>query len=315
MTRRVIFAIPAGVEIFDLAGPMQVFHEAAAAGAPYRILLAADAERVNSEQGLGLCGLQPLPGDVDADDVIVVPGSTAMRRGVLARDRTVRNLTVWLRASYDAGATVASVCVGAFALAAAGLLDGRSATTHWKRVDELQRAFPRVVVEPNRLYVFDGRIATSAGIASGVDLALALVERDCGSRIAAAAAREMVVTARRPGTHEQLSPFFALRDHTFAEVHTAQDWLVQHAGEPFTLASLAAIAGVSERTLTRQFRAATGASVKSYATILRLEQARSLLRDRAMSVQSVAERCGFSDARQLRRLWRTHFANSPSAER
>jgi transcriptional regulator GlxA family with amidase domain len=313
--KRVIFAVPAGVEIFDLAGPLQVFHEAAAAGAPYRVLLAADAERLNSEQGLGLCGLQPLPNDVGAGDLIVVPGSTALRRGVLARDRSMRKLTAWLGASYDGGATVTSVCVGAFALAAAGLLDGRSATTHWKRVDELQRAFPRILVEPNRLYVFDGRIATSAGVASGVDLALALVERDCGSRIAAAAAREMVVTARRPGTHEQLSSFFALRDHTFAEVHAAQDWLVEHAGEPFTLASLAAIACVSERTLTRQFRAATGSSVKSYATSLRLEQARALLRDRTFSVQLVAERCGFADARQLRRLWRTHFSNSPSAER
>lgn len=313
--RRVIFAVPAGVEIFDLAGPLQVFHEAAAAGAAYRVLLTAGTERVKSEQGLGLCGLQPLPDDAGTEDLIVVPGSTALRCGVLARDRTVRPLIAWLRASYDAGAMVTSVCVGAFALAAAGLLDGRSATTHWKRVDELQRAFPRVLVEPNRLYVFDGRIATSAGIASGVDLALALIERGWGSRIAAAAARELVVTARRPGTHQQLSPYFALRDHTFAEVHKAQDWLVEHAGEPFTLASLASIAGVSERTLTRQFRAATGTSVKSYATGLRLELARALLRDRTLSVQSVAERSGFADARQLRRLWRSHFANSPSQER
>jgi len=313
--KRVIFAVPAGVEILDLAGPMQVFHEAAAAGAPYRVSLAADTERVESQQGLGLCGLRPLPADVGANDVIVVPGSSALRRSALARDRSLRGLIGWLRKSYDAGAAVTSVCVGAFALAAAGLLDGRSATTHWKRVDELQRAFPRVRVEPNRLFVFDGRIATSAGIASGVDLALALVERECGSRIAAAAARELVVSVRRPGTHEQLSPFFALRDHTFAQVHKAQDWLVEHAGEPFTLASLASIAGVSERTLTRQFRAATGASVKSYVTMLRLEYARSLLRDRNLSVQSIAERSGFADARQLRRLWRTHFTTSPSQER
>ncbi len=313
--KRIIFAVPAGVEMLDLAGPLQAFHEAAAAGAPYRVRLVADAERVESEQGIGLCGLQPLPSDVGSGDVIVVPGSSALRRSVLARDRAIRPLAAWLRTAYDAGATVTSVCVGAFALAAAGLLDGRTATTHWKRVEELQRAFPRVRVEPNRLYVIDGRIATSAGIASGVDLALALVERDCGPRIAAAAARELVVTVRRRGTHEQLSPFFTLRDHTFAEVHKAQDWLVEHAGEPFTLASLASVAGVSERTLTRQFRAATGASVKSYATKLRLEHARTLLRDRRLSVQSVAERCGFADARQLRRLWRNHFANSPSAER
>lgn len=313
--KRVVFVVPAGVELFDLAGPVQVFHEAAAAGAPYRLVYAAESERISAEQKLGLCGLVPLPNDLGSHDLVIVSGSSALRRSVLARDGSARNLTRWLRSSYEAGATVTSVCVGAFALAAAGLLDGRSATTHWKRVDELQRAFPRVLVQPNRLFIFDGRIATSAGVASGVDLALALVEHDCGSRVAATVAREMVVTARRPGTHEQLSPFFALRDHTFAEVHLAQDWLVEHAGEPFTLASLAAIAGVSERTLTRQFRTATGNSVKSYATALRLEQARSLLHDRTLTVQSVAERCGFADARQLRRLWRTHFAISPSQER
>jgi transcriptional regulator GlxA family with amidase domain len=245
----------------------------------------------------------------------MVPGSTALRNGVRARDRSLQRAVAWLRTAYDAGATVTSVCVGAFALAAAGLLDGRRATTHWKRVDELQRAFPRVLVEPNRLFVIDGRIATSAGVASGVDLALALVERDYGPHIAATAARELVVTTRRPGTHEQLSPYFALRDHTFAEVHAAQDWLIENAGTPFTLSSLAKIVGVSERTLTRQFRAATGSSVKSYVTLLRLEHARRLLAHRTLSVEAVAERCGFADARQLRRLWRTHFANSPSQDR
>ncbi|HUA08134.1 MAG TPA: helix-turn-helix domain-containing protein [Candidatus Acidoferrales bacterium] len=313
--KRIVFAVPPDVEIFDLAGPAQVFHEAASAGAPYRTIFAAQHERLATEQRIGLCGLQALPGDLGAGDTIVVPGSATLRRKAVARDASLRALTRWLRSSYDAGATVTSVCVGAFALAAAELLDGRIATTHWKRVDELQRAFPRVRVVPDRLYVFDGRIATSAGVASGVDLALAMVERDCGPRIAAAAAREMVVTARRPGTHQQLSPCFALRDHTFAEVHVAQDWLVEHAGEPFTLASLAAVAGVSERTLTRRFRAATGSSVKAYATALRLEHARTLLRDRNLSVQSIAERCGFADARALRRLWRLHFANSPSQER
>jgi len=313
--KRVIFVVPAGVELFDLAGPVQVFHEAAAAGAPYRLVFAAQSARVDSAQLLALCDLERLPDDVGADDLVIVPGSASLRRDVLARARSIRPLVRWLRSAYDAGAVMSSVCVGAFALAAAGLLDGRKATTHWKRVDELQRAFPRAQVEANRLYVFDGRVATSAGIASGVDLALALVERDCSSRVAAAAAREMVVTARRPGHHEQLSPYFALRDHTSREVHLVQDWLVEHAGAPFTLSSLAAIAGVSERTLTRQFRAATGSSVKAYATTLRLEQARTLLRDRTLSIGSVAERCGFADARQLRRLWRTHFANSPSRER
>ena len=309
--KRVIFVVPEGVEILDLAGPAQVFHEASALGAPYRIVFAAESTQLKTEQGLGVHGLEPLPRDITPGDLVVVAGSSTLRKRALRRDGSLRNLRGWLRGAYDGGAQVTSVCVGSFALAAAGLLDGRTATTHWKRVEEFRRAFPRVRVETDRLYVFDGRIATSAGIASGIDLALAIVERDCGPRIAALTAREVVVTSRRPATHEQLSPYQALRDHTVAEVHVVQDWLIAHPAEPYTLAQLAQVAGVSERTLTRQFRAATGSSVKAYATALRLEQARALLRDATLSVQSVAERCGFADARQLRRLWQSRYGTTP----
>src|SRR6185437_16479928 len=118
--------------------------------------------------------------------------------------------------------------VGAFLLGATGILDGRDATTHWKHVDQLQRDFPKVNVLANRLYVFDKRIATSAGIASGVDLALAMVEKTSGARIAAIAAREMVVATRRPGEDEQISPYFEKRDHLMPEVHAVQDWLVSN---------------------------------------------------------------------------------------
>ena len=210
---------------------------------------------------------------------------------------------------------ICSICVGAFLLGAAGLLDGRTVTTHWRRVDELRRTFPKASVSENRLYVFDGRIATSAGIASGVDLALAILERDCGPRLAAAVAREMVLTVRRPGTQEQLSAFLTGRNHLFAEVHAVQDWLSEHPGETYTLDSLARIAGVSTRTLTRQFRAATGRSVKEYATSLRLERARSLLDDPTLTVDDVASRCGFADGRHLRRLWREAYGAAPSQTR
>jgi transcriptional regulator GlxA family with amidase domain len=164
--KRVVFVVPVGVELFDLAGPVQVFHEAAAAGAPYRLVYAAETERISTEQKLGLCGLIPLPHDLASHDLVIVPGSSTLRRGILARDGSMRTLTHWLRASFEAGATVASVCVGAFALAGAGLLDGRSATTHWKRVDELQRAFPRVLVQPNRLFVFDAKLVRASRLAS-----------------------------------------------------------------------------------------------------------------------------------------------------
>lgn len=313
--RRIIVLLLDGFEVFDLAGPVQVFSEARNAGAAYRLCFVGLSPEIRTDQSLWVARLDALPGDVGPNDTIVVPGGTPIREAVLAKNRRLRPAIAWLRASYEAGARVCSICVGAFLLGAAGLLDGRTVTTHWRRVEELRAAFPKAIVSENRLYVFDGRIATSAGIASGVDLALAILERDCGPRLTAAIAREMVLTVRRPGSQEQLSAFLTGRNHMFAEVHAVQDWLSEHTDESYTLESLARIAGVSSRTLTRQFRAATGQSVKAYATSLRLERARTLLNDPTLTIDDVASRCGFADGRHLRRLWREAYGSAPSQSR
>ena len=310
---KVIFAIADQVELFDLAGPAQVFYEAASAGANYQIVYASIRQDVASAQGIALAKLEPLPEMPVAGDIVIVPGSSVLRSPGWPRENAP--FLNWLRAAQSNGATVTSVCVGAFALGAAGLLDGRTCTTHWKYVDALQQRFPGAQVIANRLYVFDGTIATSAGIASGVDLALAIVERDQSARIAAVVAREMVVSVRRLGSQEQLSPYFSGRDHMIHEVHVVQDWLVDHPGAEFTLEALARRAGVSTRTLTRQFKAATGRTVNAYTTSLRLEYARSLLRDRSLTIDDVAERCGFADGRHLRRLWKAAYGTPPSAYR
>jgi transcriptional regulator GlxA family with amidase domain len=312
---RIIFLLLDGFEAFDLAAPLQVFYEAHQAGASYRISFVGIDADVRTSQSLQISRLEPLPSDVGPSDTIVIPGGTPIRLAVMSRDRRLRPAIDWIRSAYEAGARVASICVGAFFLGAAGLLDGRNVTTHWRRVEELQGAFPKANVHANRLYIFDGRVATSAGIASGVDLALAILERDAGPRLASAVAREMVLTARRPGTQEQLSPFLAGRDHVFAEVHAVQDWLVEHTDEAYTLESLALVAGVSARTLTRRFRSATGHTVKAYANALRLEYARTLLRDGTLTIDDVASRCGLADGRHLRRLWREAYGSSPSQSR
>lgn len=309
---RVLFLLLDGFEAFDLAGPLQVFHEAHAAGAPYRLSFVAQQTEIEAAQSLSVFRIEPLPNDVGPNDIVIVPGGTAIRLDALQRNRRLRPAMAWIRSAHDAGARVASVCVAAFFLGAAGLLDGRNVTTHWRRVDDLRRAFPKANVQANRLYLFDGRIATSAGAAAGVDLALAIVERDVGPRLASAVAREMVLSVRRPGSQEQLSAFLAGRDHMFAEVHAVQDWLVEHPGEPYTLESLADIAGVSARTLTRHFRSATRLTVKEYANALRLEYARMLLRDGSLTIDDVASRCGLADGRHLRRLWREAYGSAPS---
>jgi transcriptional regulator GlxA family with amidase domain len=312
---RVLFLLLDGFEAFDLAGPAQVFYEAHEAGAPYRLSFVAHESEVESAQPLTIFRIEPLPNDVGPSDIVVVPGGTPIRLEALQRSSRLQPSIAWIRSAYDAGARIASVCVAAFFLGAAGLLDGRNVTTHWRRVDELRHAFPKANVQANRLYVFDGRVATSAGNAAGVDLALAIVERDAGPRLASVVAREMVLSVRRPGSQEQLSAFLAGRDHMIAEVHAVQDWLVGHPGEPYTLESLADVAGVSARTLTRYFRSATRLTVKEYANALRLEYARMLLRDGSLTIDDVASRCGLADGRHLRRIWREAYGSAPSESR
>jgi transcriptional regulator GlxA family with amidase domain len=204
-------------------------------------------------------------------------------------------------AHHDRGGRVASVCSGSFALADAGLLDGRRATTHHEVQDEMARRYPAVKVVRDVLFVAEGRVFTSAGIASGIDLALHLVAADHGPAVAARTARSLVVPARRNGAAPQDSAMLRHRDHLADLVHRAQDVLDARFTEPLPLPELAGLLGVSPRTLTRHFRAATGITPLRYQHELRLERARALL-DQGWSQDSAAHEVGFTDARMLRRL-------------
>jgi transcriptional regulator GlxA family with amidase domain len=315
--QRVILAVLPEVEILDLAGPVQAFHEANQCGGgygvdhgvDYRVETCALEPRVRTGQGVWLADLAPLP-EVGPEDLVVVPGA---RMEVLQRIDPL--FLRWLKEAHGRGAHMASVCTGAFALGEAGLLDGRQCTTHWTRLDDLQRRFPRARVLVNRLFVDDGPVTTSAGIASGIDMALSLVERRHGPLVAAAAAREMVVYVRRDGSHRQQSIYLEYRTHLHAGIHRVQDWLIAHPDERATLVDLASLAALSPRHLTRVFRQATGVSIQDFRTRLRLERARSLLRDPSLTVEAVAARCGFESARQLRRVWKEAFGTAPSAGR
>lgn len=304
-----VFLLLPELEILDLAGPLQAFSEAVHAGADLRIRLCAPEPRVRTDQGLWLADLEPLPAP-QPDDLVVVPG---MRFAAI--DRVPASAVSWLREAHDRGAQIASVCTGAFLLGRAGLLDGRQCTTHWSRVEELQRRFPSARVLDNRLFVQDGPVTTSAGIASGIDMALALLERRFGPLLVATVAREMVVYLRRDGSHRQQSVYLEYRTHLHPGVHRVQDWLTAHPAERVTLPDLARRAALSPRHLTRVFRQATGVSIQEFTTRLRLELARGLLHDPRLTVEAVASRCGFASARQLRRLWKDVYGTSPGSER
>jgi transcriptional regulator GlxA family with amidase domain len=307
-TRRVIFVYFDGCEVLDFAGPLQAFFEANSFGARYRIEHCAVLPQATTNQGLRLSDLEPLPA-IGPDDLAVVPGFTP------GSVRLPRTLIRWLKKSYDEGASVSSVCTGAFALAQAGLLKNRRCTTHWKRAGELQKLYPSTHVLADRLFVEDGRITSSAGIAAGIDMALALIERDHGPLVAAKVAREMVVYLRRDAHHQQKSVYLDYRTHLHPGVHSVQDWLTSHTSRKARIEELANMAHMSPRNLTRAFREVTGVSIQNYRTRLRLEHARTLMNNPELTLESIAGECGFADARQFRRVWRRAYHMAPSRAR
>ncbi|GAB7051844.1 GlxA family transcriptional regulator [Catenuloplanes indicus] len=291
MTAVVLLLVP-GVHLLDLAGPAQVFDTAG-----YRLHFVAEREDVRSAQGLPVRASLDWPDDAD---LVVVPGWRASP--TLAGTGPLSDATLGrLRAHHDAGGTVASVCAGADALGRAGLLDGRRCTTHHELQDELARRHPRATVVRDVLYTVDGRVVTSAGIASGIDLSLHLVAAAHGPAAAARVARAMVVYARRNGDEQQASAMLRHRAHLSDAVHRVQDVIDARFTEPLPLATLATAAGVADRTLTRLFRAATGLTPLRYQQQLRLERAGHLIAHGA-TVESAAHATGFTDPRMLRRL-------------
>lgn len=307
-SRRILVLLLPDVHLQDMAGPVQVLHEASQLGGAYELSYCGMEPSVRSAQGLLLADLRPLP-EPREGDVVLVPGTSSATLDRLAPP------VAWLRSALRAGARVTSVCTGAFALARAGLLDGRRCTTHWKVTARLQAENPRARVVENCLFVEDGQVVTGAGIASGIDMALALVERDFGPLVVGRVAREMVVYLRRNGEEEQRSIYLDHRTHLHPGVHRVQDWLVANPQKKPTLAALARIAAMSPRHLARVFRRATGVTPKQFAAKVKVQVARDLLGDPGRTVEAIAASCGFEDARQLRRLWKQSHGMSIAAFR
>jgi transcriptional regulator GlxA family with amidase domain len=217
----------------------------------------------------------------------------------------------------DAAATtrrIASICIGAFALAEAGLLDGRRATTHWAYAQELQQRFPKVRVEMDRIFVADGPIWTSAGMTAGIDLALGLIERDIGQDIARATARTMVVHHRRAGGQSQHSAMLEL-DAKSDRVQTALAYARRNLREPLTVEKLAEAACLSPRQFGRVFKAGTGQSPAKAIENLRLEAARFMLEQGRLPVEEIARETGFGDRERMRRSFLRTFGRTPQAVR
>jgi transcriptional regulator GlxA family with amidase domain len=294
----VVFALVPGVHLLDLAGPAQVFSCAADEGLDYDLRYVAATASVPTAQALPVRAETAMPVHT-ADDLLLVPGWRGDR---LADIGPIPLFIVRALTEHHArGGTVASVCAGAEALGQAGLLDGRRCTTHHEHQDELARRYPRASVVRDVLFTEDGRVVTSAGIASGIDLALHLVAVRHGPAVVARIARTMVVFARRNGRSAQDSAMVRHRVHLSDQVHRAQEIIDDRYASPLRLTDLADAVGVSERTLTRRFAGATGLTPLRYQQQLRLERAETLIAQ-GSSVESAARTVGFEDARMLRRL-------------
>ena len=258
----------------------------------------AEVDEIPTAQGVPVKARLEWP-DLGPDDLIVVPGWRSPRLSPVPPigPQTEQRL----RSHHAAGGSVASVCSGADALGAAGLLDGHRYTTHHDLTDELAARYPKATIVRDVLYVVDDRVITSAGIASGIDLALHLVAVERGAEAAARVAREMVVYARRNGDELQDSAMLRHRGHLSDLAHRVQDVIDARYADRLLLTDLAREIGVSERTLTRIFTAATGLTPLRYQQLLRLERAEHLI-GHGSTIEAAARAVGFEDARMLRRL-------------
>ena len=294
----VVFVLVPGLHLLDLAGPAQVFSTAVDLGLPYRLVYVAEHDEITSAQGVPVLAKRTWP-QLEPADLVLVPGwrSPAKPYRPPLGPETIERL----RAHHAGGGTVASVCSGADALGQAGLLDGRRFTTHHELADDLARRYPRATLVRGVLFVVDDRVITSAGIASGIDLALHLVAAAHGPQAAARVARSMVVFARRNGDALQDSAMLRHRAHLDDVAHGVQDVVEARYDEPLRLGELARSAGISERTLSRAFTTATGLTPLRYQQLLRLERAEHLI-GQGDTVESAAHAVGFTDARMLRRL-------------
>ncbi|MFI6040223.1 GlxA family transcriptional regulator [Nocardia sp. NPDC051321] len=295
-----------GVTLLDVAGPSEVFTEANRCGANYRItLISPDGAPVRSSTGLRF-DVDHAAEDLRELDTLVVPGSEELVSAPLP-DELVCSVTRLT----ERAPRVASVCTGAFALAAAGLLDGRRATTHWRHAATLQRRNPGVEVDPDAIFVTDGPIMTAAGISAGIDLTLHLVEQDHGPALARDVARSLVVFLQRPGGQSQFSVPIrtpAPRDNT---LRTLLDTMHADPTRAYTVPVLAGLANTSPRQLTRLFRRELGTTPARYLERVRLEQAQMLL-DQGHSVTTTAARSGFGSDDTLRRAFQHHLGIPPS---
>lgn len=303
----VTFVIFDGFDILDVAGPFEVFGEAG-----YELtVVAPKAGPVRSDTGLTVHAPHSVATlDPSRSGTLLVVGGEGVDPA-----RCDRRLVDWVAAAATKSDRVASVCLGAFILAEAGLLDGRRVTTHWREADRLAREYPAVIVDSDPIFIQDGRLWTSAGVTAGMDLALALVEADLGSQRALDVARELVMFLRRPGNQSQFSvPLWSVQPASEV-MRRVVEAIHLDPGVRHGIDDLASLAGLSPRHLQRRFTQETGLPPTVYVERVRVEAAQRALAERDDPLETIARRYGFGTAETLRRTFQRLVGIAPSEYR
>jgi transcriptional regulator GlxA family with amidase domain len=315
--RAVAILVFPGVQSLDVSGPLEVLAGAGQLAAQARRergyevrLLSRDGLPLRTSSGMTVVPHGSLHDVPRALDTLIVPGGPGQR------DACEDPATVaWVAAVAARARRTASVCTGAFVLARAGLLDGRRATTHWSAAAALQRLHPRVRVDPEPIFVRDGRVWSSAGVSAGMDLALALVEEDLDRATALLIARHLVLFLRRPGNQSQFSATLAAQQPEREPLREVQRLVVEDPAGRHTVEAMAARAHMSQRHFARAFAAETGLTPARYVERVRLEAARRRLEDTAEPVAAIAASCGFGTAETMRRAFLRALTVGPAEYR
>jgi len=311
--RSVVLVVYPGFKALEAIGVLAVLSYAgqhlqgAGMNAGYVVTIAAPAPgAVRSDTLMSLDATTTLPEGTPLGTVFVVGAQNI--EGILEQERA---LVDWCRRrAYDAE-RFAALCTGSFIVAAAGLLDGRKAATHWNHAARLQTLFPAVEVDADAIFLQDGPLWTSAGVTAAIDLALAFVEQDFGRDIALRVARDMVMYLKRPGGQSQFSTMLTGQMSGSAGMRDMQTWLSMRVDQPITLDDMAGQAGMSVRSFSRSFAAEFGVTPMVHLETLRCERARTLLLDTDLPMKNVAFRSGFSSDEQMRKVFRRRFSLSP----
>ena len=311
--KNIYFLIVPKTHPLDIIGPAQLFYECKDNGADLELFFVSTTEssELDSSLGLGFSKLTPYKNLVlKEDDIVVVPGiefDLLMNTDFRIESQPFYS---WMRKQYANGVTMVSVCTGAFLLGESGLLKGKKATTHWKAFDTFEQKFPDTQLLKNKLFVENERIYTSAGMLSGIDLCLYLVEKEFGIKFAVEIAKEVVIYFRRGETDPQLSIFLQYRNHLDDRIHNAQDFISNHLKTPFNIDDIADSVHMSARNLTRLFKKTTGITIGHYLSKLRVEQSIHLLAD-GYTIEYAAQNCGLNSTNQLRTLLKKHKNTIP----